>query len=223
MESACLVITIDGASGTGKGTIGRRLAQHFGLAFLDSGVLYRVLAYAACEKRIDSTDVAALTSCAQDLDVHFDMEKVLYRGQDVTWAIRTEETSKMASKVSQYAPVREALLAWQRAWAKAPGVVADGRDMGTVVFPEANVKFFLHASAEERAERRYLQLREQGISANLAQVFDDIKARDKRDSERSVSPLKAARDARVIETSGKSVDDVFNQVVQFVPSLLGSD
>jgi cytidylate kinase len=217
------VIAVDGPSGTGKGTLCLALARRLGWHFLDSGALYRVLAYAALESGLDLGNESALERCAQDLPVVFDYGdsehaevRILLNGVDVTEAIRTESGGNAASRVAALPGVRRALLARQRAFRQWPGLVADGRDMGTVVFPDADLKIFLKASPEERAARRYKQLKEKGLGVNLPHLLRDIAERDARDSERSIAPLKAASDAVVMDTTAMGVSQVFERVMELV-------
>ena len=216
------VITVDGPSGTGKGTVCSFLAEWLGWHFLDSGALYRVLALAAQKKSIATDDVAGLQALAEALPVEFEVQgagsliKVVLEGEDVTDAIRTEECGSAASVVAAIPEVRQALLSRQHAFQQKPGLIADGRDMGTVVFPAADLKIFLTASAEERAKRRHKQLNEKGISANLRDLSADIAARDARDSQRSVSPLKPAEDAIVIDTSELGIEAVVGRIRELV-------
>ena len=218
------VITIDGPSGSGKGTIARRVAERLGWHLLDSGALYRLVAVAAQQQGIDFEDVAGLARLAAELDVQFLVtqageEQVMLDGQDVTGAIRSEEAGIGASSVAIIPQVREALLARQRAFRKPPGLVADGRDMGTQVFADASLKVFLTASAEERAKRRHKQLKDKGIDVSLAAVSRDIVDRDRRDSERSVAPLRPAEDARILDSSGKPIEEVTQTVIDWVSSI----
>ena len=199
------VITIDGPSGSGKGTISRMLARELGFHFLDSGALYRLLALAANRRGVLLDDEAALAVLCGELDIRFpasgEDETVLLDGEEVTKEIRTEAAGGGASRVAALPAVRAALLKRQRDFRAAPGLVADGRDMGTVVFPDAQAKFFLTASSEERAERRYKQLKDMGIEVNFQDILADIQARDARDAGRSVAPLQAAPDALQVDTS----------------------
>jgi CMP/dCMP kinase len=219
------VITIDGPSGSGKGTISRAVARSLGWALLDSGALYRLVALAARRAQVSLSDPAALGRLAERFNIRFGSnpsgeEAVWLDGEDVTRAIRTEEAGNDASKVAALPPVRAALLERQRRFAVPPGLVADGRDMGTVVFPEAKVKIFLTASPAERALRRYKQLKEKGVTANLAALSLEIAERDERDSTRSASPLVASADATMLDTTGMSVDDVVERVLRIARALI---
>lgn len=211
------IITIDGPSGAGKGTISQRVAEALGFHMLDSGSLYRLTALAATLDAIDLTNEQAVAALAEKLDVVFEPSpsglKILLRGQDVGADIRAEAIGMKASKVAAIPAVRAALLTRQRDFAVAPGLVADGRDMGTTVFPQAGLKIFMTASAEARAERRYKQLMEKGISASLPALVADLKARDEQDSNRSVSPLKPAPDAIFLDTTSMSIEEVTNKVL----------
>jgi CMP/dCMP kinase len=219
------VITIDGPSGSGKGTISRAVARRLGWALLDSGALYRLVALAARRASVGLDNAEALGRLAERFDIRFGAtesgeEAVWLGGEDVTRAIRTEEAGNDASKVAALAPVRAALLERQRRFAVPPGLVADGRDMGTAVFPEARVKIFLTASPAERALRRYKQLKEKGVTANLAALSLEIAERDERDSTRSASPLVASADATMLDTTGMSVDDVIERVLRIARALI---
>ncbi len=207
------IITIDGPSGSGKGTIGQLLAERLGWHFLDSGALYRVVAAAARSRGITSDQIPRLVGLAENLDLSFDQGRVWLEGRDVSDEIRTEECGNAASKVAAVPEVRRALLDWQRAYARVPGLIADGRDMGSVVFPEAQVKIFLTASAEERARRRYNQLKEKGIDVSLASLTSEIEERDRRDRTRSVSPLKAPAAALEVDSTAYSIDEVLEKVL----------
>jgi cytidylate kinase len=219
--AAAPVITVDGPSGAGKGTIAHMLADTLGWRFLDSGALYRVTGQACLIEGVSWDDHSAVTDIARHLDVSFSADDngeilVAYKGVDVSREIRTEEGGRGASTVAAIPSVREALLDRQRELRREPGLVADGRDMGTVVFPDAPLKFFLTASAEERAERRYKQLIAKGESVSLPRLLKDIQERDKRDSSRAVAPLLPAEDAIVIDSSATPIDQVFEQVMQKV-------
>jgi cytidylate kinase len=221
MKTELPIITIDGPSGTGKGTICHQLAAHLGWHFLDSGVLYRVLAYAALQQGIAFTQVQALVDLAARLDLRFDVDAaqnnvVFLNHHNVSAAIRSEDCGQNASKIGAIPEVRQALLELQRNFAKPPGLVTDGRDMGTVVFPQAKLKIYLDASIEERANRRYLQLKKNGNDASLAQVIDELRQRDARDKARACSPLKPADDAVFIDTSGLSIVQVFDSVLKLL-------
>jgi cytidylate kinase len=215
------VITIDGPSGSGKGTVSRAAAKSLGWALLDSGALYRLVALAGRAAGIDLADGPRLSALTRGLDIRFDStpsgeEIVWLDGREVTRDIRTEAAGNDASKVASLPAVRAALLDRQRRFAVPPGLVADGRDMGTVVFPDARVKIFLTASADERAARRYKQLKEKGVAATLAALSKEIAERDQRDINRSASPLVASPDAVLLDTTGMSVDAVVNRVLEIV-------
>lgn len=213
VTQAASVIAIDGPSASGKGTVAARVAEALGFAYLDSGALYRLTALAAKQAGIDWADEAGVAGLAAVLDVAFSGSDIRLNGTLVGDAIRTEEMSAGASKVAALPAVREALLFRQRAFNTRPGLVGDGRDMGSVVFPRASLKVFLTASAEARAERRYKQLIEKGFSANLADLLDDLQQRDARDSQRSVAPLRQEADARLLDTTHLTIEQAVNQVL----------
>ena len=214
------VITVDGPGGSGKGTIALRLSSRLGWNFLDSGALYRLVAVAARTRGIELEHGAAVAAVARDLDVEFrrwDEEVRPYLdGHDVGDEIRRDDVSRAASIVAAVPAVRAALVNRQRAFRRAPGLVADGRDMGTVIFPDAALKIYLTASAEERAKRRYKQLKEKGESVNLSRLLREIKARDLRDQTRSVAPLRPAEDAVIIDSSELSIQEVFDKVLALI-------
>lgn len=216
------IITVDGPSGTGKGTICSHLTDWLQWNFLDSGALYRVLALAAQKHNINNDDETVLANLAENLNVEFkvvgagSLVNVILDGEIVTDEIRTEACGEAASLVAPIIAVRKALLSRQKAFHKTPGLVADGRDMGTVVFPQATLKIYLTASAEERAKRRHKQLKEKGISANLRDLSASIAERDERDSTRAVSPLKPAEDAIIVDTSTLDIDAVVAEISELV-------
>jgi cytidylate kinase len=214
------VMTIDGPGGSGKGTICRLVAQKLGWHLLDSGAIYRVLALAALHHDIAADDEEALQPLAAHLDVQFTADdqgnvRITLEGENVSHTIRTEEVGTAASKIASLPRVREALLRRQRAFREAPGLVADGRDMGTVVFPTAEVKIFLTADAEERARRRYLELKQKGHDVNIGDLLHEIQARDERDMNRAVAPLKPADDAYILDSTNKSIEQVLDEVLSF--------
>ena len=211
------VICIDGPSGSGKGTLAQRLASHLGFHLLDSGALYRIVGFAALDQGIAWDDEASVTQIARDLDVSFVTAnlgvRVIYCGRDVTDPVRSVRGGEGASAVAAIPSVREALLARQRELALAPGLIADGRDMGTVVFPDAPVKIFLEASAMARAQRRQSQLQLQGEDVSLPRLLEAIEARDTKDRTRSVSPLVPAEDAVIVDSTDLTADAVFERVL----------
>ncbi|MBT0722060.1 (d)CMP kinase [Tatumella sp. TA1] len=218
------VITIDGPSGAGKGTLCKVLAEQLGWHLLDSGAIYRVLALAALHHHVDIAHEEALVPLAAHLDVKFIVDEnrtqVVLEGEEVTAAIRTQDVSNTASKVAAFPRVREALLRRQRNFRELPGLIADGRDMGTVVFPDAPVKIFLDASAEERAERRRQQLQQAGVDVNFAQLLAETVERDDRDRNRAVAPLVAAGDALVIDSTGIDIEEVTAIALEYIQKKL---
>lgn len=215
-----VVITIDGPSGAGKGTLSQMLAQHTGYHLLDSGALYRLVALAALNTGADLNDEHQIANIASALDVIFRVEAgstlILMAGCDVTNNIRHEAVGMSASQIAAYPRVRDALLQRQREFAQLPGLVADGRDMGTTVFPSAQTKIFLTASAEARAERRYRQLVAKGESVDMGALVKDIRDRDERDSNRPISPLRPAEDAIIIDSTAMNIDEVFAKMLTIV-------
>jgi cytidylate kinase len=217
------VITVDGPGGSGKGTIAMRLAEKLDWHFLDSGALYRLVAVAAKDRGIDAGDEEKLGWVAENLDVNFgisgDGMVILLDGNFITGRLRSEEVSVFASRIATFPVVRAALVHRQRAFRKSPGLVADGRDMGTVIFPDAILKIFLTASVEARAERRYKQLKEKGENVNLSRLFRDIKKRDERDSTRAIAPLKPADDAHVIDSTELKIVEVLQVIDNLIDKL----
>lgn len=216
------ILTIDGPSGVGKGTIARMMAQKLGWHLLDSGAIYRAFALSVDAMGVDVSDEKALEKIAHTLDLEFKTEQgselvsVFLKGKDISKTLRTEQIGEMASKVASISVVRSALLKWQQAFAQTPGLVADGRDMGTVVFAQAPFKVFLTASAQARAQRRLRQLQNQGSTGIISKILADVVARDERDSSRKNSPLKPAQDALIIDTTELSIDEVIAQVSTLV-------
>ena len=228
MSNSVPVIAIDGPSGSGKGTIARRVASALGWRLLDSGALYRLVGLAAHRRGVSFEDPQALAEVAATLDVWFasaadGSERIELDGSDVTREIRSEECGADASRVAALQPVRDALLKRQRDFREAPGLVADGRDMGTLVFPVATLKVFLTASAEERARRRHKQLKDKGIDVSLAALSRDIGERDRRDSEREVAPLRPADDARRLDSSGLPIETVTERVLDWAAEVVSGD
>lgn len=207
------VITIDGPTASGKGTVSHLVAKHLGWHVLDSGALYRLTALACLRQAVDATHQDHVARLARQLNVRFNQGQCLLDGENVTDALREEQVGLLASQVATYEPVRTALLARQRDFQQPPGLVADGRDMGTVVFPSSPLKIYLVADAQSRAERRYKQLIDKGISANLSELLADLQARDLRDTTRSIAPLKPAKDAITLDSSHLTIEETVNQVL----------
>ena len=219
------VLTIDGPSGSGKGTISRAVAERLGWHYLDSGALYRAVGLAAAWEVVDLSDPEAVAQCARRTEIRFETQgsgepHVIVNGKDATRQLRTETAGAAASAIAAHPPVRAALVHLQKGFRKAPGLVADGRDMGTVIFPDAPYKVFLTASAEERAQRRYKQLKEKGVSVNLAGLLHEIAARDERDAGRAVAPLKPAEDAVIVDSTGTPITEVIERVLSVLPEKL---
>lgn len=226
MAALAPVITVDGPSGAGKGTLCQALANEFGWHLLDSGAIYRVLALAALHHRIDIQAEDALVPIAANLDVRFEPKGkdlcVILEGEDVSNEIRNETVGNTASQIAAFPRVREALLRRQRAFRVAPGLIADGRDMGTVVFPDAPVKIFLDASSEERAHRRMKQLQEKGFSVNFERLLCEIQERDHRDRNRSAAPLVAAKDALILDSTTMSIEEVIKKALSYAREKLAN-
>jgi cytidylate kinase len=215
------VIAIDGPSASGKGTIAQLVAKQLGYHYLDSGALYRIVALAAQNKGISWQDEAALAEMTRNLDIRFDNGEIILDGVNVSEEVRTEAMGKGASEVAVHPAVRRTLIDLQHSFRKAPGLVADGRDMGTVVFPDAALKIFLTASAEIRAERRYKQLMAKGIRANLLDILQDLQKRDTRDQQRLVAPLQQSVDAKLLETSQLSIEQCVERVLEMAQAVQG--
>ena len=219
------VLTIDGPSGSGKGTISRAVAERLGWLYLDSGALYRAVGLAAAWEGIDLSDAEAVAQCAARTEIRFETQgagepHVIVNGKDATRQLRMETAGAAASAIAAHPPVRAALVDLQHRFRRAPGLVADGRDMGTVIFPDAPYKVFLTASAEERAKRRHKQLKEKGVSVNLDSLLHEIAARDERDAGRAVAPLKPADDAVILDSTGTPITEVIERVLSVLPEKL---
>ncbi len=220
MTKAVPVIAIDGPGGSGKGTISLLLAQRLGWHLLDSGALYRLTALAVIKNKLSDDDEALIADLSTSLDICFELGgdgiRAMLDGEDVSQSMRREETGIMASKVAALPAVRSALIVRQRQFRQPPGLVADGRDMGSVVFPDATLKIYLTASAEIRAQRRYKQLKEKGESVNLSRLFREIKARDERDQKRVIAPLRPVEDAVIIDSTDMNINEVFMKVCKLI-------
>ena len=215
------IIALDGPSGSGKGTISRMIAENMSFSYLDSGALYRALSIKALRHKIASSKRTDLALLAENMDIEFSTSDdghfiVLLDGENVTAEMRTEDTGFRASEVAAYDEVRSALLLRQRKFAVGPGLVADGRDMGTVVFPQADLKLYLTASIEERAQRRFKELRDKGEDVSLRDLAEQVRVRDERDINRQVSPLVAAKDAILVDTTGLGVRKVFDKILEII-------
>ena len=225
MTAKAPVLTIDGPSGSGKGTISRGVARRLGWHYLDSGAIYRAVGQAAAWEGVDLSDPEAVAACAARTQIRFETHgegepHVLVNGKDATRLLHTETAGAVASAIAAIPPVRAALVELQLRFRQAPGLVADGRDMGTVIFPDAKYKVFLTASAEERARRRYKQLKDKGVSANLDSLLHEIAARDERDAGRAVAPLKPAADAVILDSTGMPITEVIDRVLAVLPASL---
>jgi len=213
------VIAIDGPSASGKGTVAQLVARQLGYHHLDSGALYRLVALAALNKGISWQNEAALAEMTRNLDIHFENDAIILNGVNVSEEVRTETMSKGASEVAVHPAVRSMLLVLQHSFRKAPGLVADGRDMGTIVFTDATLKIFLTASTEVRAERRYKQLMAKGIHANLLDILQDLQKRDTRDQQRLVAPLQQSADAKLLETSQLTIEQSVERVLEMAQAV----
>ncbi len=219
MNHPVFVVTIDGPAGVGKGTLAKQLASHFNFFYLDSGAVYRAVALRVLQKNINPEDRTGIINAAKDIKLEFPAQsnyQAHEQGINVDAALRSEECSEMASKIASFPGVRAEVLDLQRSFRKAPGLVGDGRDLGTVVFPDAQAKIFLDASCDERAQRRYKQLINQGIGASFDHLFDSIRARDVRDRTRSTSPLVAAEGAWVIDSTELTIEEVFSIAAEYI-------
>lgn len=219
------VLTIDGPSGSGKGTISRAVAQRLGWHYLDSGAIYRAVGLAAAWEGVDLSDAESVAACAARTEIRFITDgegepHIVVNGKDATRQLRTETAGAAASAIAAHPPVRLALMDMQKRFRKKPGLVADGRDMGTVIFPDAGFKVFLTASAGERAKRRYKQLKEKGVSVTLDSLLHEIAARDERDAGRAVAPLKPAQDAVILDSTGVPITEVIERVLAVLPDSL---
>ncbi len=214
------VITIDGPAGAGKGTISKLVSQKMGFNYLDSGAIYRIISLEAKRKLITLNQISKIIEIINDLDIRFSDEKIFLNREDITDLIRTEEIGKLASEIAKNEQIRKEILDFQKSFFKSPGLVADGRDMGTVVFPDAKIKIFLTASIQERAKRRYKQLILKENNVNLDDLFESIKLRDDSDKNRKISPLKAANDAYLIKTDNLSINQSFEKAMEIIKNKL---
>jgi len=213
-SSSIPVIAIDGPSASGKGSVAERVAEHLGFNYLDSGAIYRIVAFAAYKRNIAWSEADSLGAMAGTLNIEFRHGDIFLAGDRITEAVRSEEIGRGASEVAVHPQVRSALLALQQSFRKAPGLVADGRDMGSVVFPDATLKIFLTASAETRAQRRYLQIINRGQEADYLKILSDLEQRDYRDSQRSTAPLKQMPDATLLDTSRMNIEQAVNFILE---------
>jgi cytidylate kinase len=225
MPAPVPVLTIDGPSGSGKGTISRAVADRLGWHYLDSGAIYRAVGLAAAWENVDLSDPEAVAACAAHTEIRFEKDghgepRVIVNGKDATHQLRMETAGAAASAIAAHPPVRAALVNLQKRFRQLPGLVADGRDMGTVIFPDAAYKVFLTASAEERAKRRYKQLKDKGVSVNLDSLLHEIAARDERDAGRAVAPLKPADNAVIVDSTGTAITEVIERVLAVLPKSL---
>lgn len=219
------MITVDGPSGSGKGTLAGLIAKFLKWHYLESGALYRILAYAALQSNVEFDDIAGLAELAKTLQVKFEtheFDKIYWSHHDITDEIHTERYGNLASKIAAIPEVREALLERQQAFRLMPGLVTDGRDMGTVVFPDAELKFFITAERDERAKRRHIQLKQKGINVSLESVLDELSERDHRDQHRMVSPLKPAEDAILIDTTSLTIAQTYDQMMKIIQEAFGT-
>ena len=212
------IITIDGPAGAGKGTISKLVSQNMGFHYLDSGAIYRVIAFEANQKGLATDQISQITELIDEINIQFIGDKIFLTDKDVSELIRSEDIGKFASEIAKNEEIRKNILEFQKSFFKPPGLVADGRDMGTVIFPKAKVKIFLTASIQERVNRRYKQLILKENNVNLSDLFEKIKLRDESDTNRKISPLKAAKDAYLIKTDNLSINQTFEKVMEIIGS-----